>query len=91
MHGLAAEMPGNVQKTRFALEFVRTFCPTADKLRTRKPNIHAVVAVSAVVAVKNTKGRKKVCEWAGLGALIALHGWFGASVWHGMLGLAKAG
>ena len=66
MHGLAAEMPGNVQKTRFALEFVRTFCATADKLRTRKPSIHAVVAVSAVVAVKNTKGGKKVGEWASL-------------------------
>ncbi len=65
MHGLAAEMPGNVQKTRFAFEFVRTFGLTADKLRTRKPNSHAVVAVSAVVAVKNTKGRKKVSEWAG--------------------------
>ena len=58
-------MPEKVQKNGVSLEFVRTFWPTADKLRTGKPNIHAVVAVSAVVAVKNTKRRKKVCEWAG--------------------------
>ncbi len=31
--------------------------PTADRLRTRKPNAHAVVAVSAVVAVQNTTPR----------------------------------
>ena len=65
VHGLTGGMPGKVQKTGVLLKFVRTFGLTADKLRTRKPNIHAVVAVSAVVAVKNTKGRKKVCEWAG--------------------------
>ena len=65
-------MPEKVQKTGVSLEFVRTFCPTAVKLRTRKPNIHAVVAVSAVVAVKNTKGRKKVCDWAGFWGLSRL-------------------
>jgi hypothetical protein len=65
---------GMVQKAGSPLEFVRTFSPTADKLRTRKPNIHAVVAVSAVVAVKKTRAGRKIADLQFFGGWIVLSG-----------------